>query len=266
MNEVNEAPPRAGQESAPAVAPPRRSQQVGVLIVAALFLLLGFFAGRWSGDVEREETRAWLNATLQEEFARQETRLQEMMLAARPPDLNDSSTRFAVSAGERTALGPVEAGVELIEFGDFNCGFCARFHSETLPQIRERYGDQVRIVYRDFPILGETSTEAAIAARCAEAQDNFWPYHDLLFENQGTLGEPGIFLNYARALDLDPIAFNNCLVEQQPIESIAADFRDAQDLGIRGTPAFFINGRPLLGAREFEAFARIIDEELAAAG
>ncbi|MCY4525150.1 MAG: DsbA family protein [Anaerolineaceae bacterium] len=266
MNDANDAAAPEVQESAPPVARPRRGQRAGVLVVAALFLLLGFLIGRWSSDVEGEETRAWLNATLQQEFARQETRLQEMMLAARPPDLNDSSTRFAVSAGERPALGPEAAGVEIIEFGDFNCGFCARFHSETLPQIRERYGDQVRIVYRDFPLLGDTSTEAAIAARCAEAQDNFWPYHDLLFENQGTLGEPGIFLNYARALDLDPIAFNNCLVEQQPIESIAADFRDAQDLGIRGTPAFFINGRPLLGAREFEAFARIIDEELAAAG
>ena len=75
----------------------------------------------------------------------------------------------------------------------------------------------------------------------------------------------GIFLNYAVALDLDPVAFNNCLSEQSPIESIAADFRDAQALGIRGTPAFFINGRPLLGARDFNEFALIIDEELMAA-
>jgi len=266
VNDESGAPAPEAEESAPSTAPARQNQRLGVLVVAALFALLGFLAGRWSGEVEREEDRAWLNTTLQEEFARQESRLLELMLAARPPDLNDSSTRFTVSAGETAALGPAEAGVELIEFGDFNCGFCARFHSETLPQIRERYGDQVRIVYRDFPILGETSTEAAIAARCADAQGQFWPYHDLLYENQGSLGEPGIFLNFARSLELDPIAFNNCLVEQQPIESIAADFRDAQSLGIRGTPAFFINGRPLIGAREFEAFARIIDEELAAAG
>lgn len=265
-DESGGAPTPEVEDSAPSSAPARQRQRAAVLVVAALFALLGFLIGRWSAEQEREDTRAWLDATLQQEFARQETRLQEMILASRPPDLNDSSTRFTVSAGEVEALGPAEAGVEIVEFGDFNCGFCARFHRETLPQIRETYGEQVRIVYRDFPILGELSTQAAIAARCADAQGNFWPYHDLLFENQATLGEPGIFLNYALTLDLNPQAFSDCLAQQQPIESIAADFREAQDLGIRGTPAFFINGRPLIGAREFEAFARIIDEELAAAG
>lgn len=247
-------------------SPAGRRRAGGVLLLAACFLLLGFLMGRWSVDQERETERAWLDATLREAFSQQETQLQAMILASRPPDLNDSSSRFTVSAGELEALGPESAAVEIIEFGDFSCGFCARFHRETLPQIREQYGDRVRLVYRDFPILGELSTLAAIAARCADAQGSFWPYHDLLYENQATLGEPGIFLNYALSLDLNPQAFSDCLAEQHPIESIAADFREAQSLGIRGTPAFFINGRPLLGARDFSAFALIIDEELAAAG
>ena len=265
-DEPQVAPPEVEATVSPAAPTAPRRPGAGVLIIAALFLLLGVFIGRWSSADEQESTRAWLNATLSEAFAEQELRLNEMILASRPLDLNDSSTRFTVSAGESAALGAADAAVEIVEFGDFNCGYCARFHSDTLPQIRTAYGDQVRFVYRDFPILGEISTTAAIAARCAGAQDNFWPFHDLLFENQGSLGEVGIFLNYAVALDLDPVAFNDCMAQQQPIESIAADFRDAQTLGIRGTPAFFINGRPLLGARDFSEFALIIDEELMAAG
>ena len=262
-DEPGVAPPEVEATTAP---PAPRRPGAGVLVIAALFLLLGVFIGRWSSANEQQDTRAWLNATLSEAFAEQELRLNEMILASRPLDLNDSGSRFTVSAGASAALGAADATVEIVEFGDFNCGYCARFHSDTLPQIRTAYGDQVRFVYRDFPILGDLSTAAAIAARCAGAQDSFWPFHDLLFENQGSLGEVGIFLNYAVALDLDPVAFNTCLSEQSPIESIAADFRDAQALGIRGTPAFFINGRPLLGARDFNEFALIIDEELLAAG
>ena len=265
-DEPRVAPPEVEATTTPVAPTAPRRPGAGVLVIAVLFLLLGVFIGRWSSANEQQDTRAWLNATLSEAFAEQELRLNEMILASRPLDLNDSGSRFTVSAGESAALGAADATVEIVEFGDFNCGYCARFHSDTLPQIRTAYGDQVRFVYRDFPILGDLSTAAAIAARCAGAQDSFWPFHDLLFENQGSLGEVGIFLNYAVALDLDPVAFNTCLSEQSPIESIAADFRDAQALGIRGTPAFFINGRPLLGARDFNEFALIIDEELLAAG
>lgn len=257
--------PLANASEEPAPTPARQYPAAGIVVVAALFLLLGIFIGRWSSEAGQDETRVWLGETLNQRFAEQETRLQAMIDASRPPDLNDSSSRFKVNAGDTVALGPATASVEIVEFGDFNCGFCARFHQDTLPQIRETYGEQVRIVYRDFPILGDSSTRAAIAARCAAAQDSFWPYHDLLYENQGAFAEVGMFLNFALTLDLDPVAFETCLNEQHPLESIAADFRAAQDLGIRGTPAFFINGRPLLGAREFGAFAQIIDEELAAA-
>ena len=267
MSDESAVAPPASEAPAPkAAAPASRRPVAGVLVVALLFLLLGFLIGRWSSESEQETTRAWLSDTLGAAFAQQELRLNEMILASRPLDLNDSSSRFTVSAGESVALGSADALVEIVEFGDFNCGFCARFHSETLPQIKDAYGDQVRFVYRDFPILGETSTRAAIAARCAGNQDSFWPFHDLLFENQASLGEVGIFLNYARTLNLDPVAFTTCLTEQTPIESISVDFRAAQELGIRGTPAFFINGRPLLGAQDFNEFVLIIDEELAAAG
>lgn len=259
-------PPASDAPVAAAAAPAPRRPVAAVLIVAALFLLLGFLIGRWSSESEQHNTRAWFSDALGEAFAQQELRLNEMILASRPLDLNDSSSRFTVSAGEIEALGPADALVEIVEFGDFNCGFCARFHSETLPQIMDSYGDQVRFVYRDFPILGETSTWAALAARCAGNQGSFWPYHDLLYENQATLAEAGVFLHHARSLELDVAAFENCFTAQMPIESISVDFRAAQELGLRGTPAFFINGRPLLGAQDFNEFVLIIDEELAAAG
>ncbi len=265
-DEAAVTPPADAASGAPRGAPAPTRLALAVLVSALLFLPAGFVIGRWSGEQDQERARALPAATLDEAFAVQEQRLNDMIMASRPLDLNDSRSRFTVSAGASDALGPAEAPVEIVEFGDFSCGFCGRFHRDTLPLIRDTYGDQVRFIYRDFPILGETSTRAALAARCAGAQGRFWPFHDLLFENQESLGEVGIFLNFAVSLDLDPQAFNDCLTTQQPLESIAADFRDAQALGIRGTPAFFINGRPLLGARDFSEFMVIIDEELAAAG
>ena len=186
--------------------------------------------------------------------------------ASEPPDYSGVPSAWQ----NRNSLGDPEAPVTVQAWEDFRCPACAAFNQRVKPGLVDNYivSGKVKLEFHHFPLQQHEpgASLAAQASECAADQGQFWPYHDLLYENQGTLGEPGIFLNFARSLDLDPIAFNNCLVEQQPIESIAADFRDAQSLGIRGTPAFFINGRPLLGAREFEAFARIIDEELEAAG
>jgi protein-disulfide isomerase len=174
------------------------------------------------------------------------------------PDPN----RVEVSVGDDPALGPEDAPVVMIEFSDFNCPYCGRFAHETLPLLRENYADQVRFVYRDFPILGESSLQAAIAAECAYAQGAFWEYHDVLFENQGNFSQP-MLIRFAEELGLDVVQFTACQRDEATRDAVIADYAEAQRLGVTGTPTFFINGRRMVGAQPYEVFQRMIDEELA---
>lgn len=102
---------------------------------------------------------------------------------------------------------------------------------------------------------------SAEAAQCANAQDKFWEYHDLLFENQRALTADSL-KQYASTLGLDTDAFNQCLDSRSMRERVEQDLADAVALGLTGTPAFYVNGRFLNGAQPFEAFKAIIDDEL----
>jgi len=97
---------------------------------------------------------------------------------------------------------------------------------------------------------------------CAHDQDEFWTYHDKLYENQRALS-PENLKQYAAELELDTEAFNACFDSGKFREAVQKDYRSGQELGVTGTPAFFVNGRFLNGAQPFEAFQAIIDEELA---
>lgn len=260
------APPvsasKAREESAPVIV--IRRTTFNYVFIAVVFLLVGIFIGAYSAFRVERANRSWLTDALSEAMSENADTFAEAMSASRAPSLTDSDSRFEVTASSDYFRGGAEASVEIIEFGDFNCGFCGRFHKETYGRIAETYGDQVRFVYRDFPILAETSVTAAVAARCAGEQGRFWEYHDLLFENQGVFNQNGAFAGFAEQLELNLDDFNTCLEEQRHIDDIAADYQFAQSLGIRGTPAFFINGRPISGAQPYEVFAAVIDEELAA--
>jgi protein-disulfide isomerase len=238
------------------------------LIVGAVFLVLGILIGvvvanQQSGGVNAA-TRAVIQESVDAAMAAQADIIADAVAQARPPDLEDPDSRFNVSAAEDPFLGAADATVEIIEFSDFNCGFCARWAEDTLTPIIENYGDRVRIYYRDYPILAETSLTAALAAQCAHDQGQFWEYHNILFANQGQFGNEQL-VSYAEELGLDTATFNTCLTEQTHFDGVAADYQTAQQLGIRGTPAFFINGRPISGAQPYEVFAQMIEEELAAA-
>lgn len=162
------------------------------------------------------------------------------------------------------AFGAEDAAVTIVEYSDFSCGFCRRFFNETLPQITEAYGDKVRFVYRDFPILGEGSSKAAVAAECADEQGRFWEYHNYLFTNPGTFHDLGLSaIAYRLGMDLD--AFQACLASQDMVPEIQADFDAARNLNVTGTPSFTINGELIVGAQPFEKFKEIIDAKLAAA-
>jgi protein-disulfide isomerase len=240
------------------------------VIVAIVFLVVGVVIGLavGGGASQPADTRALIDEAVTAAFAAQSDNLAELVAqavaASQPPSLDDPNSRFNVSSLEEDpARGPADALVTIIEFSDFNCGYCGRWANETLNPLLEQYGDRVRFVYRDFPILADTSVQAALGAQCAQDQGAFWEYHTLLFENQGKFTRDDL-IGYAAQLELDTDEFTACLDDQRHMSRIAADYQEAQALGVRGTPAFFINGRPISGAQPLSVFERIIDEELAA--
>ena len=182
--------------------------------------------------------------------------------AAEPKPTQPEVTRASVTADDDPSKGPADAKVTIIEFSDFQCPFCARVQP-TLKQIADTYGDQVRIVFRDFPLsFHNDAQKAAEAAECADDQGIFWEYHDLLFANQGSLGVLSL-KQYATNLGMDTVTFDSCLDSGKYAQEVKDDLADGSRAGVRGTPAFFINGIPLSGARPFADFKQIIDSELA---
>lgn len=169
----------------------------------------------------------------------------------------------SASADDDARIGPKNAPVEIIEFSDFQCPFCARA-APTVNQIVAEYGDQVSIVYRDFPLdsIHPMATPAAIAAECVREQggdESYFDYHDKIFANQGSLSDASL-KTWAKDLGYD---IDNCLDSQKYLDEVRKDLADAQAAGGRGTPYFVINGKPLSGAQPFDAFKQIIDAELA---
>ena len=169
--------------------------------------------------------------------------------------------RQNVKAGTSPAKGPANAPVEMIEFADFQCPYCLAAHP-TVQRVLEAYGDRIRFVYRNFPLQSHPNARpAAEAAQCANEQGKFWAYHDKLFGDPGKLSDDEL-KKTAADLGMDGARFNKCFDEHKYQSVVDADFEAGGEAGVSGTPAFFINGRLLTGAQPFEAFKRVIDEEL----
>jgi protein-disulfide isomerase len=162
------------------------------------------------------------------------------------------------------SLGDPDAPVTIIEFSDYECPFCARYHLETFDRIIAEYGDQIHYVYMDLPLtsIHPNAAPAANAAHCAGEQNAFWEFHDKLFAGQFGLGLEA-YLGYAQQLDLDMDAFNDCLEDGRYLEKATENLDYLSSLGVPiSTPTFFINGQYLAGAQPFSEFARLIDAEL----
>lgn|SRR5574341_175128 len=125
----------------------------------------------------------------------------------------------------------------------------------------DEFGDQIRLVYRDFPVVG--GEQAAEAAECADEQGVFWDYHDQLFANpQGFTGIEDYVALAEQYASVDAEAFRECLESGRMAEEVNKDATDARSYGVTGTPTFFINGVRLVGAQPLSAFIQIIEEEL----
>ena len=173
-----------------------------------------------------------------------------------------------VVADDDAFLGPEDAPIVIVEFSDFQCSFCSRFYEETLPLIRENYPDQVKFVYRDFPIFGEDSARAAMAAECAHEQGAFWEMHNRVFAIYQEDAPPPLsqdtLVSFADELGLDTAEFTTCLESQRYLDEVVNDYQTAVAYGFQGTPGFVINGVVYpFGAQPYDTFANIIESELA---
>ncbi len=173
----------------------------------------------------------------------------------------DPAQRYTIAVNGSPVRGQPDAKVTLVEFMDFQCPFCARVQP-TLQQIRDTYGDQVRVVFKHLPLnFHPKAPGAAAAAEAAHRQGKFWEMEELIFANQKTLDDEH-YRAWAQQLGLDVAQWDKDRQSPEVAARVAADAKEAERLGVSGTPAFFVNGRFLSGAQPFESFKSLIDQEL----
>ncbi len=233
------------------------------IVIAVAALVLNAFAAGWfvgNGSAQASDTATRLAAVEAQLAGR---RGAEPPRRAEPKRPSEPSGVQVVEVGDAPALGEADAPVTIVEFSDFQCPFCTRVRP-TLDQIRETYGDQVRIVFKHYPLSFHTKAMGAHRAALAAAeQGKFWPMHDLIFDNPKDL-DPEQLRAHAETLGLDLARYDAAVASPELEERIRADQAQGSSLGVRGTPSFFINGRFFSGAQPFAAFKARIDEELAA--
>jgi protein-disulfide isomerase len=171
-----------------------------------------------------------------------EQKLQDRVNAERKVTVAYQPYRLHFENGKAPTLGKADAPVTLVEFSDFQCPFC-RAAAPALRQVENKFGDKVQIVYRQFPIpsLHPNAFKAAEASLCANEQGKFWELHDAMFEDQNKLAVSDL-KQTARKLGMDGKKFDACLDSGRYVEQVQNDQRDGQRVGVKGTPAMFING------------------------
>ena len=184
-------------------------------------------------------------------------------LSEAPVTSEPQYTRYDIPTDNFYALGPSDAPITIVEFSDYECPFCRRWHAEVYKPLLAAYPGKIRLVYRNLPLtsIHPDAMGAAEAAMCAGEQDVYWKYHDKLFSSE-TLGDT-VYLQYAKDLGLNMTTFQSCLTDHKYQNTIQADSDFAVNLGIRSTPTFFINGLAIVGAQPLDVFKQVIDKELA---
>jgi protein-disulfide isomerase len=176
-------------------------------------------------------------------------------------ELNQPTGR--VEGGNDPRLGSESAPVQVIEFADYECPYCQKVN-EDLGRLREQFGDQVSLVYKDYPLpMHPLAARAAEAARCAGAQGKFWEFHDSLFQTKRL--QVSELKQQAVALKLDAARFDQCLDSKEQSDPVKKDTLEGQRLGLTGTPSFFVNGHFMSGAIGYMKLREMVLQELTAA-
>lgn len=184
--------------------------------------------------------------------------------SAAPPESWEQLVRR--DADDPMALGEADAPVVMVAYSEFQCPFCGKFARDTEPVLIEKFVEDgtLRIEWRDFPYLGAESTVAARGGRAAAAQDRFWEFEEAMYADQlppnsGNLDE-GYLVSVAEDIGLDVDRFRDDLDSAEAEEAVQDDFAEGQAIGVTGTPAFIINGVPVIGAQPTEVFERTIEK------
>ncbi|QQR47440.1 thioredoxin domain-containing protein [Myxococcus xanthus] len=177
------------------------------------------------------------------------------------PQQPAAAVRKVEIPSDSPSFGPANAKVTIVEWSDFECPFCSRV-GPTLSKIKESYAKDVRVVFRHQPLPFHPNAKlAAEASHAAHEQGKFWEYHDKLFANQKAMDRASLE-KYAQELGLNVAKFKAALDSGKFKAKVEADMAAGNAVGANGTPTFFINGREFVGAQPFEAFKRVIDEEI----
>ena len=240
-----------------------------IISVIGIAIIATFFAGVYVSNFDSNQVS---EEELQEAISKLELKLLQNQLPTGQP-----TPIVKISADDDPVIGDPNAPISIIEFSDFQCPFCARFHIQTLPSILEEYVDQgkVKLIFRDFPIqnIHPNALPASVAAECANEQGKFKEMHDKLFDNQKewsgleTANAMLLFSQYALEIGLEQEIFDSCLTNGKYIEEIRNDLNDGRTYGVSGTPGFFIGNDQigyveLKGAQPFESFKKVIDAQL----
>ena len=243
-----------------------KGMTIGLIIATGIAI---FFAGMYFTNLNSDKIS---QEELDEAIAKLELKIFQDRL-----DKNQPKIPIKISVDDDPIIGSPNAPITIIEFSDFQCPFCARFHIQTLPIIMDEYINEgkVKLVFRDFPIqsIHPNAVLASVAAECANEQEKFKEMHDILFEsqkewsNQETGGAIELFNQYAREMELKQEQFESCLTSAKYVEEIQKDLNDGRTYGITGTPGFFIGNDEigfveLKGAQPFESFKKVIDSQL----
>lgn len=180
---------------------------------------------------------------------------------------------FLLESGS-VILGDPDAGVTLVEFGDYQCIACSRFFHQTEDALLQSYVEtgKVKMFFMDFTIIGQDSANAAHGSHCAADQGKFWEYHDILYnnwagENTGWASPDNLY-RFAGEIDLDLAEWGACMNDARHLDMIQASNEYARAAGLPGTPSFFVIGpqghvTSIVGPQPYEVFARVFDAELA---
>ena len=240
-----------------------------IIITIITIGVAAFFAGSYSSNLNSDQIS---EKDLDDAIAKIELKILQNQLPTK-----QQSPPLKISEDNDPIIGNMGAEITIIEFSDFQCPFCARFHVQTLPTIMDEYINKgtVKLVFRDFPIqsIHPNALPASVAAECANEQKKFKEMHDVLFEKQNEWSNQNIesvmntFSQYASDLGLEEKAFDSCLKNGKYIEEIQKDLDDGRTYGISGTPGFFIGNDQigfieLKGAQPFENFKKVIDNQL----
>ena len=247
----------------------KKSTFTGLIIaLTAVIAISAFFAGSYVSDFNSDKVT---QSDLDSAVAKLESKIGTSPQSLVQPNIQP----IRVSVDDDPMKGDPNAPITIIEFSDYECPFCGRFYSNTLPLIEENYINtgKVNFVYRDFPIqsIHPNAVPAAMAAECADDQGMFWPFHDMIFENKDSwagLKEVNLskeFEQYAVVLGLNIEEFNLCLESNKHLDEVRNDLQDGRNYGVDGTPGFFIGNNEngfikVSGAKPYPIFEQILDE------